>query len=395
MITISGPNTFVHKEQIKALGAHWNGIDRNWQLPNGSDVSSLIKLPGLVITGAGINKPKRPEQPKPINFSQVIENIISSWDLAEETHAPKKGKSEPAVHGNDPTHLNNFSDKNPVMFAGFRSFSDMLDFIEETPEHITNEYRDDRNIGWDHSMAEWKGSNSMAHALRLARNGWTKGTELASEAAEVITGDHAIARKRMHSVAGGRVNVGRMLSGNPLHMVKRPKTEGRKVITLFVQTFMSSGIEPENAIIRAASIAALSDVLAQNGYSCEIVAICTTQDRRQTTPMGHIATVVKEAGEPLNIENIVFALGHPSMFRRFYFGIFAHEERLRSFWPYMGHPAPAFTDPQDLPPGSFYIRALTLSAQNRVRGETFKDRVRSLFPLIVPKGFPVELEKDD
>lgn len=384
MIRISG-NTFPYKELLKQIGAKWDGAERLWTIHTGADVSSLHSLPGLVITGdvKPIDTPTpRPER-KPFDFEKFFSDI--------EQKRPKLiGSGSPAIHGNDETYLNAFSAKNPPMFAGFRSLPDLIDFVEAIPEHVSRDNNDGRNTGWDRNRGSWFGTGSMWQAIDLARNGWSKGTELATEASEIISGEHAVRRMRDYNVAGGRVNIGRLLSGHPLHMQHRSKRDGKKVVTLFVQTFMSAGIDTENAIIRAASVAAMSDVLATNGYSCEIVAVCTPA-ARSGRPGGHIATVVKEAGEPLNIENVVFALGHPSMFRRLYFGVYANEERLRSFWSYMGSPANAFDDPEDLPPGSLYVRKLDLDHQRQVEGNTFKDRVRSLFPLIVPDGFPVEL----
>jgi len=383
MIRISG-NTFSVKDELKDFGGKWNGDLKAWEFRDGTNVERWRGKPGLVIS----NTPAQPKADKPDPVDDDFwDRLINS--PKRETEPVQHGSGEPSVHGNDITYLNAFAPKNPPMFAGFRSFPDLIEFVENIPASISTDRADGRNVGWDRSKLEWSGSPSMGAALDLARNGWHKGTALALEASDIISGDHATQRVRRFAVAGGRVNVGRMLSGNPLHMVSRPRQDGRKVITLFVELFMSSGITAENAIIRAAAVAAMADVLASNGYSCEIVGVCMSKSRKGLG--SQIAVQIKEAGEPLNIENVAFALGHPSMFRRFCFAVNAVETRLRTFWSYMGTPLDAF-DPDDMPPGSYYIPKLHLDDQERVTGDTFKDRVRSLFPLIVPENLPIDLK---
>lgn len=387
-IRITG-NTFSRKEEFKDFGGAWNGDLKAWEFRDGTNVDRWRGIPGLVITGpepkpAPEREPRKERKPRP-EREDDDEWLKRFQQFRHDQDHPPHGTQAPAVHGNDITYLNAFTPKNPPMFAGFASFPDLIEFVEAIPASISEQRSQNRNTGWTEGRAEWAGTSSMPAAIDLARNGWRKGTGLALEAGEIITGDHATQRVRHYAVAGGRVNVGRMLAGNPLHMVSRPHREGRKVITLFVQTWMSAAISAENAIIRAASVAAIADVLQSHGYSCEIVAVGTSTAGSGGRGLGaQVATVVKAAGEPMNIENVVFALGHPSMLRRFMFAVCAVEPRLERFWSGMGGQIDAF-DPDDLAPGQYYIPKLLMGDQNRVKGATFKDRVRSLFPIIVPE----------
>jgi len=384
MIRISG-NTFSVKDELKDFGGKWNGDLKAWEFRDGTNVERWRGKPGLVIS----NTPAQPKADKPDPVDDDFwDRLINS--PKRKTEPVQHGTGEPSVYGNDITYQNAFMQKNPPVFAGFRSFPDLIEFVENIPASVSTDRANGRNTAWETNDGAWSGSASMRHAIDLARNGWRRGTALALEAGEVISGDHATQRQRRFAVAGGRVNVGRMLSGNPLHMVSRPRQEGHKVITLFVQVWMSAGITPENAIIRAAAVAAIADVLQSNGYSCEIVSVGTATFIG-SNPGFQTATVIKSAGEPLNIENVAFALGHPSMLRRFMFAVAACDTKLRGFWSYMGQQINAF-DPDDLPPGSFYIPKLLLEDQNAVTGDTFKDRVRSLFPLIVPENLPIDLK---
>lgn len=379
MIRITG-NTWSRKEEFKDFGGAWNGDLKAWEFRDGANVDRWRGIPGLVITGPD----PKPTPPVP-RQKPALERMRELVQQREHERQHIQGTGTPAVYGNDITYLNAFTPKNPPMFAGFASFPDLIEFVERIDPAISSQSAYNRNSGWSHDDKEWHGSFSMDDAISIARNGWDKGTRLALEASEIITGDHATQRVRRYGVAGGRVNVGRMLSGNPLHMVSRPRQNGSRIVTLFVQTWMSASISAENAIIRAASVAAIADVLQANGFSCEIVAVGTSTHSGKSGLGAQVATVVKAAGEPMNIENVVFALGHPSMLRRFMFAVCAVEPTLQSFWSGMGGQIDAF-DPDDLAPGQFYIPKLTMQDQKLVRGDTFKDRVRSLFPLIVPDG---------
>jgi len=407
MITISGRGTFSHRETIKSLGAVWNGVDRIWTLPDftpAHKLNELRALPGIVITMPDnkIMMGNAPVQPR-----REPSPVIIGWDIGEPEPSPRDDvmgriidgmladlaggfgnrdlpnlAGSVAIHGNDQTWLGRF-DKHPSAFFGFASFADMLDFVDATPEAIRKDRQNGRNEGWSTGDASWSGSSTMQHAMALARDGWRAGVVKAKEAAEIIEGDHAQARQRVHGLAGGRVNVGRMLSGSPVHMVHRPRRDGVKVITLLVDVWMASAIAADDAIIRAACVAAMCDVLENSGYSCEIVAVGSAYQNGRRFQM---ATNIKQAGDALNLEDVTFALGHPSMLRRLCFALAANEPVLRRFWEGMGDQEAAFVD---CDPGAFYINKLN----GGLGSGSFANKVRRAFKKIVPEEFPINLSE--
>lgn len=283
------------------------------------------------------------------------------------------------IIGNDETHFNAFTRKNPTAFAGFASFDAMVDFVEAMPRPSGNGSRD---AGWQTGGTRDKfcASTSMQHAIRIARDGWPEGSDMVRRVAELITTEHAVNRKRVYSVAGGRANVARMLAGNPAHMRSRPKQEARKVITLHVELSASAAIEPRNLMIRAATVTAICDVLEQAGHGCNIVAVMTSALYGRSF---QVAVEIKTAGEPLNVDNVAFALGHPSMLRRFCFALAAYPDELCGFWDSMGRPEDTLED-GDEAANSYYFKRLDMSDQDKVRGSTLEERARSLIPLVLP-----------
>lgn len=280
------------------------------------------------------------------------------------------------IIGNDETHLTG----KLTAFAGFRSFDDMLDYIERLPRPSSAGNRD---AGWQTGSGRdsFTKSSDMRHALRIARNGWAEGADMVRRIAELITTEHAVNRQRVYSVAGGRANVARMLAGNPSHMRSRPKRDARKVVTLYVELTASAAIDAENLMIRAATIAAVCDILEQAEHSCNIVAVETSRDREGRS--FQIAVEVKSAGEAMNIDNMTFALGHPSMLRRFCFALASVPDELRGFWFGMGRPEHTFKRGEE-PPGSYYFSMLSLNDQGKVTGATVEQRAMSLIPLVMP-----------
>lgn len=394
MIKITGSGTFSAREKIKDFGGKWDGVNRIWTLPDYTSekrLAELRALPGVIITmpDGQLSMGATPK-PRPViswdvgsdDTSGVVAAILRSYDAKK----PKRDYSHQHTRfvGSDQQWFGAFRVQHPMLFAGFSSMNEMLDYIDAAPH---------RGPGWTRGDESWVGTESMDEALWLAREGWREGAEKAKEAAEVLEADHAQQRRRKHSVAGGRVNVGRMLAGSPDHMTSRPRQDATKVITLFVAVGMLAVVRADDAILRAACVAAISDLLESHGYSCEIFAV---HDSYMTgygeRPGVQISFPIKNAGEALNIEDVVFSLGHPSVMRRFFFAIFSSQDHLSEMWAGMGSTTSCFDADHQPPPGAYYISELR---GQRITGDTIAERVRSLFPLIVPDGFPIDLSVED
>lgn len=369
ILTVTG-KTWEHRETLKSFG-NWNPANKSWTIKHATPemVERIKALPGVNVVSL----------PEPNDAQPMTEVPAALAPIERPRFVPQR--SEPIIHGDDQTYFGAFKDK-PTQFAGFSSLDQMANFVAAIDKSKIP-YSNDRRCAWDIG-SDWIGTKDMQEALSLAHNGWAKGIDMAKDALEIIESDHAEAKKRSYSVAGGRVNIGKMLSGSPLHMSHRTRQPARKVITLYVNFRISSGISTTTAAIRAASVAAIADILEANDYSCEIVAF-----RANTASGLHSQTVVtlKHAGEKLNLNDIVFALGHPSMTRRLSLAINAIDDEMASFcrsaYGFKTH------DPfNELKANEFIIDEPTAN----VKGNDFRASVRALFPLIVPDNFPVSLK---
>lgn len=376
MAKISG-KTFDHRETLKSYGAKWDGNGRFWTIADASaDAIRSLNLPGVIVT------PSENTEPTEQKFNADDDTEVNGRVGVMFSEPPVTEVVGPTTFiGNDRKYFGKMNRKNPRVFAGFASFNDMIEYVEKIDTRGWSGHRTD---GWSSQYGnDWYGSDNMSHAIRLARGGWSEGIRIAQRALEIIESEHVTVRKAKYAVAGGRVNVGRMLAGQPMHMKLRTRQPGKKVVTLFVQTWMAALINAEQAAIRAASIAAMSDLLEHSGYSTEIVAVGTNFVNGCSC---QIAITLKHAGDPLNLADIVFACGHPSMLRRFYFALAAVSPNMSQFWDSMGYQEAAF-DPDQMDPNEFYLAKLKTNVPNG----SLTSQIRAIFPLVVPPKFPIDL----
>ncbi|QWY83160.1 hypothetical protein [Rhizobium phage RHph_X2_24] len=378
-ITLTG-QTFQHRDRLKQLGGKWNADGRNWQFDflRPSEIAELKNLAGCLVTD---NAPT-PPAPRETD-SDDNDDIWSRIMRGTADDKPSTGNRPSVMYGDDMRYHNYFKDKNPRSFFGFSSLSALLQFIDAIPQHKRTGQRGE---GYDRSKPDWYGTPDMLTALDLARNGWPQGIANAQQVLETLDIEHVLQRRRSYAVAGGSVSVGRMLAGNPVHMVKRPKLPGRRVVTLFVENMASAYMKAETLTVRAAIVAALADILETNGYSCEIVNV-TVSNFMSGKPAAHTTVVLKHAGEKLNIADLAFALGHPSFLRRFVFALVCQADELESMWDYQGMPTSAFGG--DCQPGrsEFYIKRLS----ENISGGTLVEKARKMLPLVKPDNLPVEI----
>lgn len=373
-------NTFDHRERLKQLGGRWDAAAKNWifEYPRPKDVAELKNLPGCLVVEAA----DEPTPSVPDGTPSIDDDPVDWMKKIAERHAEKNkkdGNTKTVIYGDDQTYFNYFQSKNPLSFFGFSTLSEMVKFIEKIPARF-------QEVGWEKSGGDWYGTRDMKQALEIARNGWSDGVKKAAELLEYLNLENAVERRRKYSVAGGYVNVGRMLSGNPAHMVKRPKQDGRQTITLFVENTASAYIKAEMLTIRAAVVAAFADILEMRGYSCQIVSV-TTQARMNDLPGAQTAVTLKHAGEKLNLDDLVFALGHPSFLRRFNFACVSQAVECREIWNSQGMPRSAFGK-DDLKRNEFYIRHLT----ENVKGGNFLEIAKKIIPMIKPHRLPLEIK---
>lgn len=360
MTYIASGQTYNYRLQLQSMGGNFRSHDKKWEFPDTikpSDLAYIKRMVGVTVVQIGV-------------------------DLAEPERSTYGRAGQTTFIGDDPTYMGRFADKNPITFFGFSSLAELIRYIDGLPG-----YSGPRAAGWSTSEPTWRGTASMSDAIKLANDGWKTGVEQSKEILEIIHADNAEQKQSVYGVAGGRVNVGKMLSGNPLHMKRKAKQPAKRVITLLVDIAMIATITAETAILKAACIAAIVDLLEMKQYSCDIIAVASTADVNTDAAASHTTVRIKSAGEALNINDLVFALGHPSMQRRFHFALKSHD-LLHSIWRGMGTTVIAFDETE---PNEFYIPCMSPEMQKRITGKTLLERANSMIKMIKPDGLPLTL----
>jgi len=188
---------------------------------------------------------------------------------------------------------------------------------------------------------------SLSEAMRRSqrsepvRNDWAGGTypevrRDAEASTEVLAGiassagpitEYGLAPH--YDVAGGEVDVGRFLEGEPESMVEyvlQPMNGAGRVLRL--QADLSQSWRIPAAAIRAAgdAVVALADGLRARGVGLEILV--TAQVTGATPGSRHeTGIMIQRPNEPFDVSRLAFAIAHPGMTRRLLFSLLEHEPR--------------------------------------------------------------------
>lgn len=191
----------------------------------------------------------------------------------------------------------------------------------------------ERNIDrYNDAASEWNGYATHTDALRMAKgDGYTEAVPDAKALLrwiETDLGDAMVTHfDAIYDVAGGSVDVGRFLAGNPECMVSVMPTKimrtGR-VIKVAVSTNYDAGIHASTIRARGAAVMALVEAFAMLNHPCEIWAIqCATGRRSGSSGNRRFLYQIKvqESDQPMQWGRIMFALAHPAMRRQMGFAI--------------------------------------------------------------------------
>lgn len=167
----------------------------------------------------------------------------------------------------------------------------------------------------------WAGTATFAEALKLAREGWTESRGLVDNLTAPLVSQirDAIvpAVEYAPHFAGGAVNMGRYLAGDPRCMMQARMTErpaSRRVTRILTSFTTESRVTPDAIIRRGVAVVALTELLGMANRAVEIYV-----ERTFDNLQGQVETQliqVKQANEPMDVNAVMFAMAHPSMLRR-------------------------------------------------------------------------------
>jgi len=233
------------------------------------------------------------------------------------------------------------------------------------------------------SSPSWYQTDSWPACQKLIAEGWVEGREkvaanlaaiFASGAAELSCGD-AVA----HEVGGAYPDVPLYVAGEVCHMVNEGDQLGEKpIIKLIVNTAANCSIKGERLINRGAAITALVDEIESAGNSCEIIATWPAKARRGGAFYAPMVRI-KAAGEIVPIDDLAFALGHPSMVRRVFFGLLEVDPKTDGKGFENGYGIPVDIPADALPSDAIYLRGVVHDGRQYDSAEDAMTIVREIY----------------
>jgi hypothetical protein len=209
---------------------------------------------------------------------------------------------------------------NGYVMDRFDSLWEMLDYANDNPKMHKSEYGEP-------SFCE---TENFAEAYRLGKDGWQdvrpQVDSMLSALRDRIGNRLDNATVLRWDVAGGVVDVGRWCAGLPDHMIDFPTEPAEKmgkVVRVFIDYGASSQYTAEFIRNRGVAILALVDTLKSLGVSMEIWGETAVRNsgNAKTETVHTTVTKLHDPSNKLDIDELMFALGHPSMLRRVTFGV--------------------------------------------------------------------------
>lgn len=251
----------------------------------------------------------------------------------------------------------------------FDSLSELAAFIPPTAPASVKE--EDRHH-WTKKDDDFYGATrNMRDALDLARDGWKEGAERARPLLDRVKVARPT-RKALtrYDVAGAVAVVPRYLAGNPLAMKTRQTsaTTQSPIITLVSATSAPWYVKPEHFEFAAVAAAAIIDRLEDAGFRVEVIAgrresndaTGTSSNTGENNARGDRCEMyfkLKSAQDALDLDRLVFGLGHPAVHRRLLFAacsmIPAYKRSLGSWQGYA-----VSLDKLERPAGTFILPSM-------------------------------------
>ena len=204
----------------------------------------------------------------------------------------------------------------------FDSLAEALDFAGNNPSPKSS----------NQSGGGWSGkTNNLAEAVALGHQGYD---EIRPQVERMFTELESQLSSRLESAfqtrfdySGSVVDVGRYLGGEPECMIDfapEPSSRMGRVVKVIVNGSASASVDTDRIIRRGVVVCALIDAIHKLGMGVEVYGEFPTNDTMINDRNGAVHTSlikIHDSQQMLDINNLMFALCHPSMLRRIQFSL--------------------------------------------------------------------------
>lgn len=178
---------------------------------------------------------------------------------------------------------------------------------------------------YDDSQSYWGGQEwdlgaGWAKSLAMSSTGWPQGVQKLAVAADLLPPQE---RKKLfthYDVAGHVPDVGRFVMGDPMCMTTRRKKRAPTLVTSIVVNMSANFNVPASEFVNlGAAFASVINDLEEAGRRVELMVVHAS--RVQNSKEVCHGWWVKRAGDPLDLDQLAFAIAHPASFRRIGFAM--------------------------------------------------------------------------
>lgn len=205
---------------------------------------------------------------------------------------------------------------------------------------------------------EFTGTETYEEALNLAIAGWPEGSARAAEIADsLFDGISQLVERTdlVYDYEGTDFDMGLYLKGEPECWYKFQthieEQQGTRQLRLVFNIAASAGVSKETMTAKGATVAALVQLLEFSGYRVEVMLAAGVKSVRGGS-FYYDDVLLKAADQPLDIDKLMFAVGHPASLRRLMFSYWESDENQ------MKENSFSFGYPEDVPQdmrGDIYI----------------------------------------
>lgn len=202
----------------------------------------------------------------------------------------------------------------PVWVEEYDSLADLLVDAKSNTKRRSSDKRESN---------DWSGSASLDEACELGTTGWheirPEVDKLIQSLDNVIDSTFGNMFETKFNITGDSGDIDRYLVGDPECMVDYvdvPQTRMGRVVRILVNGTCNSGVSAETIKQRGAMICSLVDIINRLGVGVEVYSEIATE----TGGNYHsLLTKLHDSQQLLDIDNLMFAIAHPSMLRRISF----------------------------------------------------------------------------
>lgn len=198
------------------------------------------------------------------------------------------------------------------------NFSSTIDYAESMKDrmHQNNDYfHENQRAGINNP--KWAGCNTYEEAMDFFLNGWKSKTynQTLKKVQEINTLKTKPSRERYNDVMGFQPIVPNALKGVPTSMINERITQKKaKVIDIAISLEVPARIEAKKVLEKLDEVILKVAEIEKQGFRANITffSAFSGSDGKNGDFM---SIKIKDARQPININKIMFLLGHPSMLR--------------------------------------------------------------------------------